>query len=135
MARVRRLFRTIWNIPYYTKQWNLALQAQQEGDWLLVEQIMAELHERRLQTDDSHFMRGCALMNLEQWEDALAEFERIRGQLDTKSNEGKRWVNQGIALARLRREAEAAALLRSQMSKEWSPEQLRKAEQLIDQLG
>lgn len=80
-------------------------------------------------------MRGCALMNLEQWKDALAEFEGTRGRLDTRSNEAKRWVNQGIALTRLHRDAEASAVLRSQMSTEWPPEQFRKAQQLIEQAG
>lgn len=72
-------------------------------------------------------------MNLERWKDALAEFRKITGRLDTKSNEAKRWVNQDIALSRLGRDAEAADLLRSHMSQDWPSVQLRKAQVLIDQ--
>jgi len=111
-----------------------AYRAAEAGDWGQVVRILGRLHGRGLVTPTSRHWLGLAYLQLERWQDALDEYEQIRGPLPEHDAEARRIVNHAIARFELGQRTECARLLKEKISNDWPVKEVQRAKRLLAEI-
>ncbi len=94
---------------------------------------LSKIDARGFAVDDDYFRLGNALMQLEEWDDALEAFGKIDSALPSPREEARRYLNHAYALHYLRRRDEACELISSNYLPSWPDEERAAADEYLAQ--
>lgn len=101
----------------------------------MLARVTTQLHEKGYFLNQTRFWLGCALLHLNRNEEALNEFEKIEGNLDTIEEEASRHWNHTLALYRTERAEESYELLLEKINPDWPTKSYWKARQFLADAG
>lgn len=131
---MKRLWVTLKNMPFLARSYWVISAATPQHEWDVIVRIFEEMHERGLDSDDTHYRLGEAFFMMERWQEAAAEFRAIERTLPDREQNERRSLNQAFALAKLGQNRAALSVLRATLGEEWSLERREKRDRLIEYL-
>jgi tetratricopeptide (TPR) repeat protein len=108
--------------------------ATKRQDWIVIISTIEELHSRGLDSDDTHYRLGCAYSMLENWNDAVIQFEAIKSELPEARENARRLFNYALALNMVGRPVESLGMLKSEVTDKWPPALRGRADQLVQHI-
>ena len=104
-------------------------------NWKKLKALTSKLHRAGFAMNQTRFWSGCALLQLKRYDDALSEFEKINGKLDTIEEEASRHWNHALALYHLDRDEECFKLLIQKIDPDWPTKTYWKARRFLASHG
>jgi tetratricopeptide (TPR) repeat protein len=129
------ILRKVLHTPFIIKTLWRAENAIKGKNWEELAELTTNLHNSGFSMNKTRFWLGCALINLNQNEEALKEFERIDGKLNTLEEEAARHWNHTLALYRTNRAEECYELLMQKIDPYWPTETYTKARNFLTEHG
>jgi len=135
MNNVKHVIRKIIFFPFiFKKLWD-AEEALKNKNWEQLSHLICQLHNKDFASNKTRFWLASALLHLNNNEEALVEFERIRENLEKQDEEASRYWNHAISLYRTGNKEESVKLLLEKINAEWPSATFLKARKFLSDSG
>ena len=135
MNRIQWIIKKLCHPPLLIRTFWTAEKAVEEKDWEKLIDLSKKLHQKGFCLDQTRFWLGCAYLHLNRNEEALNEFDKIEGKLDTIEEEVSRYWNHTLALYRAGRFEECYELLMQKIDPYWPTKTYNKARNFLAEQG
>lgn len=129
-----KLIKRLLHFRFYVQQWRKAEEATRKSEWSIVIENLEELHRVVPPTRRTRACLGSAYLLSGENEKAVQQFERIRRPLRDSDTDAVTATNHAVALERLGRARDAAAVLEAKMTDDWPDDRLRNASRYLREL-
>ena len=122
------------HFPFYIRQYRKAEAANRRDEWSIVVQELEQLHRRVPATRLTRALLGCAYVNSGENDKAVQQFEQIPRPLRDPDQNAAMRHNHAVALEKLGRTSDAAAVLEANMTDDWPDDRLQNAREYLSEL-